>query len=108
MVIELFVCFETGFLWGTALTILELTLQTILASNSQRFPCLSLLSPGIKGVRYHHLAYFILKIYSCVSVCLCVMYVWVVTEDRRRCQPPEAGITVGCNPLNALIVLSIN
>jgi hypothetical protein len=47
---------ETGFLCG-ALAVLELTLQTRLASNSQRFTCLCLSSAGIKGVCHHHLAY---------------------------------------------------
>ena len=48
--------FETGFLC-VALAILELTLQTRLASNSERLTCLCLPSPEIKGVHHHHLAW---------------------------------------------------
>jgi hypothetical protein len=45
------------FLYVPALVDLKLTLQRILASNSQRFTCLSILSAGIKVVS-HHLADF--------------------------------------------------
>jgi hypothetical protein len=56
--IYLFVClfvfwfFETGFLC-VALAVLELTLWTRLASNSE-IAYLCLPSAGIKGVRHHH------------------------------------------------------
>ena len=47
-----FFCFEAWFLRVT-LVVLELILQTRLASNSQRSAWLCLLSAGIKGVRHH-------------------------------------------------------
>jgi hypothetical protein len=43
-----FLCFETGFLW-IALAVLELTLYTRLASNSE----IRLSAGNIKGVHHH-------------------------------------------------------
>jgi hypothetical protein len=55
IIVCLFRSFETEFC-DVALDVLELTLKTRLTSNSQRSSCLCLLSAGIKGVHYHHLA----------------------------------------------------
>ena len=44
--------FRTGF-FCVALVVLELTLQTMLASNSQRSAYFCLLSDGTKGVHHH-------------------------------------------------------
>jgi len=45
-----FVCFETGALYYVALSVLELAIQTKLASNSQKSTCLCVPSVGIKGI----------------------------------------------------------
>ena len=50
--------FKTGFLRVTALAVLELSLQTRLASNSQTYSCLCLLSDGTKDMYHHCLYYF--------------------------------------------------
>ena len=49
---------------GSFLVVLELTLWTRLALNSQKSACLCLPSTGIKGLRI-----------VCVHVCVC-MHVW--------------------------------
>jgi len=46
------VCFEVRSL-PIALSVLELTRQIRLASNSQRSSCLSLLRPEVKGLCHH-------------------------------------------------------
>ena len=48
-----FCSFQTRFLC-VAMAGLELALQPRVALNSQRSPCVSLLSAGIKGVHHHH------------------------------------------------------
>ena len=40
--------------WFVVLAVLELALQTRLASNPQRYACLCLPSIEIKGVHHHH------------------------------------------------------
>ena len=48
--------FETGFLYRTALVVLELALYTRLALNSLRSACLCLPTDGIKGTHQNCLA----------------------------------------------------
>ena len=52
VVVVIVVVVETGFLC-VALAVLKLILQTMLTLNSQRSPCLCLLSTGIKGIHHH-------------------------------------------------------
>jgi hypothetical protein len=70
-------CFETGFLC-VALIVLELALQTRLASNSQNFACLCIPSTGIKGMYHHCLTVIFIFIYalnnSRNSACLASFY----------------------------------
>jgi hypothetical protein len=59
-----FVLFCFVFPQDIALAVLELTLSSRLASNSQRFTYLCLLVARIKGVLHHCLAYYFNVIYA--------------------------------------------
>lgn len=66
--VGIYICvFETRFHY-IALAVLEITVKTKLALNSQRSTCPYLLKAGIKGVRYHSICVYmhITHIYKCL------------------------------------------
>jgi hypothetical protein len=77
-------CFFGTRLLCVALAVLELALQSRLASNSQRSSCLCLLSARIKGVHHHHLAFkWVLKrSYYCFVRALSVFWILFMSDPK--------------------------
>jgi hypothetical protein len=86
----MFACFvlvlETVFL-SVTLAVLELTLQTRLASNSQRSACLSFPSAEIKGIEPPPLSEPISK------------EMWIIVGVHSPCSLPEV-LSFSCSPFN--------
>lgn len=59
-------CFETGSVY-VALALLEFTVKTRPAQNSERAPCLCLQATGIKGIGHHTQQYQLSSLHSLVT-----------------------------------------